>query len=174
MIFEFTDKKGGRGRILPMRKEDLDSLFPIYQTAVRTIGELGIDQWQNGYPTREILLADIAKVQDKIGEIFEASVSSVASFGMFAVLENTCEGLIPMSTLDGAFTFDEKNVRDYHTYYITIGDLCKYKPAKPLLEFLFTRCPVSPDQAITDLSRIALAAGTVAVSAKIIKNLIKK
>ena len=72
------------------------------------------------------------------------------------------------------FTFDEKNVRDYHTYYITIGDLCKYKPAKPLLEFLFTRCPVSPDQAITDLSRFALAAGTIAVSAKIVKNLIKK
>ena len=72
------------------------------------------------------------------------------------------------------FTFDEKNVRDYHTYYITIGDLCKYKPAKPLLEFLFTRCPVSPDQAITDLSRFALAAGTIAVSAKMVKNLIKK
>ena len=62
-------------------------------------------------------------MQDKIGEIFEASVSSVASFGMFAVLENTCEGLIPMSTLDGAFTFDEKNltVRDSKTFF-RIGD----------------------------------------------------
>ena len=68
-------------------------------------------------------LYKVLYMQDKIGEIFEASVSSVASFGMFAVLENTCEGLIPMSTLDGAFTFDEKNltVRDSKTFF-RIGD----------------------------------------------------
>ena len=59
MIFEFEDKKGDRGRILPATAEDLDTLFPIYQTAVRTIGALGIDQWQKGYPTREILLEDV-------------------------------------------------------------------------------------------------------------------
>ena len=28
MIFEFTDKKGARGKILPARAEDLDTLFP--------------------------------------------------------------------------------------------------------------------------------------------------
>ena len=68
-------------------------------------------------------LYKVLYMQDKIGEIFEASVSSVASFGMFAVLENTCEGLIPMSTLDGGFVFDEKNltVRDSKTFY-RIGD----------------------------------------------------
>ena len=68
-------------------------------------------------------LYKVLYMQDKIGEIFEASVSSVTSFGMFAVLENTCEGLIPMSTLDGAFTFDEKNltIRDSKTFF-RIGD----------------------------------------------------
>ena len=71
------------------------------------------------------------------------------------------------------FTFDEKDVRDYNTYYVTMGDLCKYKPAKPFHEFVFTRCPVSPDQAITDLSRIAGAVGAVVVGAKIIKKIIK-
>ena len=80
MIFEFTDKKGGRGKILPMQAHELDGLFPIYQTAVRTIGELGIDQWQNGYPTREILLADIAKE-----ELFRIEVDGQTAGG-FALL----------------------------------------------------------------------------------------
>lgn len=80
MIFEFTDKKGGRGKILPARAEDLDALFPIYQTAVRTIGALGIDQWQNGYPTREILLEDIAK-----GELFRIEIDGRTAGG-FALL----------------------------------------------------------------------------------------
>ena len=68
-------------------------------------------------------LYKVLYMQDKVGEIFEASVSSVASFGMFAVLENTCEGLIPMSALDGGFVFDEKNltIRDSKTFY-RIGD----------------------------------------------------
>lgn len=43
-----------------------------------------------------------------VGEEFDAVINSVTQFGIFAVLENTCEGLIPMSELDGAFTFDEK------------------------------------------------------------------
>ena len=71
------------------------------------------------------------------------------------------------------FTFDENDVRNYETYYVTIGELCDYKPAKPFLEFVFRNAPVSPDQAITDISRIAGAVGTVIIGAKIIKKLIK-
>ena len=41
---------------------------------------------------------------------FDAVVSSITSFGMFAELDNTCEGLIPMSEMPGLFTFDEKNI----------------------------------------------------------------
>lgn len=68
-------------------------------------------------------LYKVLYMKERIGEIFEASVSSVASFGIFATLENTCEGLIPMSTLDGSFAFDEKNltVRDGKTFF-RIGD----------------------------------------------------
>ncbi len=71
------------------------------------------------------------------------------------------------------FVFDENNVRNYKTYCRTIGELCDYKPAKPFQEFVFRNAPVSPDQAITDLSRVALAVGTAAVGVKIIKKLIK-
>ncbi|MBQ7377740.1 MAG: VacB/RNase II family 3'-5' exoribonuclease [Clostridia bacterium] len=45
-----------------------------------------------------------------IGEEFDAVISSVTSFGIFAELQNTCEGLIPLSSLDGAFVFDERNL----------------------------------------------------------------
>ncbi len=49
-------------------------------------------------------------MSDKIGELYPATVSSVTAFGLFATLENTCEGLIPISTIDGNFVFDEKNL----------------------------------------------------------------
>ena len=49
-------------------------------------------------------------LSDKIGEVFDAKVSSVTSFGMFCELDNTCEGLVPISDMDGMFVFDEKNL----------------------------------------------------------------
>lgn len=45
-----------------------------------------------------------------IGECFDAQISSVTSFGLFAELENTCEGLLPLSDLPGSFVFDEKSL----------------------------------------------------------------
>ena len=72
------------------------------------------------------------------------------------------------------FIFDENNVRNYETYCTTIGELCDYKPAKPFQEFVFRNAPVSPDQVITDFSRVIGAVGTVVIGAKIIKKLINK
>jgi ribonuclease R len=45
-----------------------------------------------------------------VGEVFDASVSSVGPFGMFVMLENTCEGLVPMSDMPFGTVFDEKNM----------------------------------------------------------------
>ena len=44
-----------------------------------------------------------------IGETFDGVISSVTSFGFFVELENTCEGLVRVSDLDGFFTFNEDN-----------------------------------------------------------------
>ncbi len=44
-----------------------------------------------------------------VGDEFDATVCSITSFGMFAELENTCEGLIPLSEMPGLFVFDEGN-----------------------------------------------------------------
>ncbi len=49
-------------------------------------------------------------MSDHLGEEFFATVSSVTGFGIFCELQNTCEGLIPISELDGDFFFDEKTL----------------------------------------------------------------
>ena len=55
-------------------------------------------------------LYKVIYMSDKIGEQFSAKVSSVASFGFFATLDNTCEGLIPISTLDTDYFYDDSTV----------------------------------------------------------------
>ncbi len=62
-------------------------------------------------------------MSDFIGEVFEGRVCSVTSFGMFCRLENTCEGLIPLSNMSGGFVFDESNItlRSYDKIY-HLGD----------------------------------------------------
>lgn len=72
------------------------------------------------------------------------------------------------------FVFDENNVRDYETYTVTMGELCKYKPARPLAEMVYSTAPVSTDQALTDISRIALAATAAGFAVKGIIKLFKK
>ena len=45
-----------------------------------------------------------------IGESFDAVVSSVTSFGIFAMLDNGCEGLIKYETMnDDYFDYDDKH-----------------------------------------------------------------
>ncbi len=45
------------------RKEDIDAIMPIFDEARKTIAALGIDQWQNGYPSRGVIEADVRKSQ---------------------------------------------------------------------------------------------------------------
>ena len=59
-------------------------------------------------------------MQEFIGEEFEAVVSSVTNFGLFAELPNTCEGMIPITALDGYYTYEES------TYSLVCG-LQSYK-----------------------------------------------
>ena len=66
-------------------------------------------------------LYKVIYMSDKIGCEFDAVINSITNFGFFAVLENTCEGLVPISELPGVFSFDEKNLllRSRHvTYHI--------------------------------------------------------
>ena len=50
----------------------------------------------------------VAYMQDKIGEIYDATLSGVTAFGLFAELKNTVEGFIPIEMLpEGAYEFYE-------------------------------------------------------------------
>lgn len=55
-------------------------------------------------------LYKVVYMSRQLGESFDATVSSITSFGMFCTLENTCEGLVPLSEMPGVFIFDEKNI----------------------------------------------------------------
>ncbi len=69
-------------------------------------------------------IEDLYKVlymSERVGEEFFAVVSSVTSFGLFCMLENTCEGLVPISEMPGVFTFDERNLTlrsRYEVYHV--------------------------------------------------------
>ena len=66
-------------------------------------------------------------MKDKVGEVFDATISSVTNFGIFVCLDNTVEGLIKISDLpDDAYLFLEKQLRlkgSSHTY--ALGDKVK-------------------------------------------------
>ena len=55
-------------------------------------------------------LYKVIYMEEFVGREFDAIISSVTSFGFFAELENTCEGLVPISDLYGMFIFDEKTM----------------------------------------------------------------
>lgn len=66
-------------------------------------------------------------MKDKIGQEFEATISSVTNFGIFVALENTVEGLIKIEELpDDAYLFLEKQLKlkgSSHLY--SLGDKVK-------------------------------------------------
>ena len=47
--------------IRPSTMVDVDSIVNILSEARTTIASLGIDQWQNGYPSKDVVLDDIRK-----------------------------------------------------------------------------------------------------------------
>lgn len=47
---------------------DLDALMALFDEARGTIAALGIDQWQDGYPSREVIAEDIARARSYIAE----------------------------------------------------------------------------------------------------------
>jgi len=62
------------------------------------------------------------------GEEFIARINSVQSFGFFAVLENTCEGLVPVGSLDGYFVYsEEKNTLASRYAVFAVGDVVKIR-----------------------------------------------
>lgn len=49
-------------------ESDLEALMPIFEEARGTIAALGIDQWQDGYPSREIIHEDVVRERSYLAE----------------------------------------------------------------------------------------------------------
>lgn len=78
-------------------------------------------------------------MSDKLGQVFDAVISGVTEWGVYAeISENKCEGMIPIRDLgDDFYEFDEKNYclrgrRNKKTY--SLGDALKIKVARANLE----------------------------------------
>ena len=73
-------------------------------------------------------LYKVIYMSEHVGETFDATVSSITSFGMFCELSNTCEGLIPISEMPGLFTFSEKDLSLRHGRLVyRLGDTVRIK-----------------------------------------------
>ena len=55
-------------RIRKTSENDISDVLEIYAEARGTIKSLGIDQWQNGYPTEDVLRDDIARGASYVAE----------------------------------------------------------------------------------------------------------
>ncbi len=77
-------------------------------------------------------------MQDKIGQEFSGVISGVTDWGLYVELENKCEGMVPINSLDDDFyIFDEKNYcltgRHSHRIY-QLGDEVNVEIARANLE----------------------------------------
>ena len=78
-------------------------------------------------------------MEDKIGNIYDAHISGLTSYGIYARIdENHCEGMIPIRDLgNDYYDFDEKNFvivgRRNHIKY-QLGDPIRIQVARTNLE----------------------------------------
>lgn len=79
-------------------KKDLDRVMQILSDARARIGKLGIDQWQYGYPTRDIVKEDIELERYYVGEE-EGNILSI--FAMIDDGEPTYDVIYDGSWLTG-------------------------------------------------------------------------
>ncbi len=110
------------GKISESRKAELDE-FAFESSQQSSACERNAD-----YAERDV--DDLWKaylMRDRVGQEFDATISSVTNFGIFVALDNTVEGLVKVEDLpDDAYLFLEKQLKlkgSSHTF--SIGDKVK-------------------------------------------------
>lgn len=119
IIKEWLHKKG---KFDVSRRDEIDE-FAFESAEQSSICEKNAD-----YAERDV--DDLWKaylMKDKVGEVFDATISSVTNFGIFVALENTVEGLIKIEELpDDVYLFLERQLKlkgNAHIY--SLGDKVK-------------------------------------------------
>jgi len=67
-------------------------------------------------------------MSEHIGDVYIGIISSVTNFGVFVTLDNTCEGLVHVSDMDGYYEFDSSSLELYsNSKRYSIGQKVKIK-----------------------------------------------
>ena len=119
IIKEWLRKKGN---ISVTRREELDE-FAFESAEQSSSCERNAD-----YAERDV--DDLWKaylMKDRVGEVFEATISSVTNFGIFVSLENTVEGLVKIEDLpEDAYMFLERQLKlKGGSHLFSLGDKVK-------------------------------------------------
>ncbi|MGN1444581.1 MAG: metallophosphoesterase family protein [Acutalibacteraceae bacterium] len=72
------------------------------------------------------------------------------------------------------FELNEETPAQYHTYTVTMNDLCDYKASKPFLEFILSHAPSSVAQVKSTAKRLAVSAVTIGSVYIGVRRLLKK
>ena len=90
-------------------ERDIAQIMDIVRSAQEALAELGIDQWQDGYPTREVIAEDIAR-----GVGYVATGSNGAVEGYAAII------------LDGESAYAQLSDKEWHTpdRYVVTHRIC--------------------------------------------------
>lgn len=71
------------------------------------------------------------------------------------------------------YVLNENDIRNFKSYTVTMGELCSYKPSKPVKEFIFTHMPSSVDEALKLARKAGMAIGVTAAVCIFGKKLLK-
>ena len=104
-------------RIIKESFGNAEAVKKTYKAIVTEVAKQSSDCEKNATEAERDVdaLYTVAYMKDKTGEEYDAVVSGVTSFGIFAELKNTIEGFIPLETLpDDSYEFHE-------TKYLLLG-----------------------------------------------------
>lgn len=90
-------------QIVRAELSDIDAIMACIADAQRFLARLGVDQWQDGYPTKEIIEQDILRgesfVMTEDGKVIATAVISFTGEPTYSVIEGSWSADIPYGVI---------------------------------------------------------------------------
>ena len=117
---------------LLINKNNIDESLNHYNSILDNVCSLSSDAERRAVDLERMVndMKAAEYMMDKVGNIYNAVISSVTSFGFFVMLENTIEGLVHVKNLPDFYIYDEKMgtlTGNYSKVVYNIGDRIKVK-----------------------------------------------